>query len=779
MKRSLIAGATAAGLLFGAFVTPATVAVSAEVSTAPAVDCGSTVRSEAEATKRAAACDKDVEVLGTTENGARLFAEPNGAMRLEASAFERTIESRSAVRTVLRSSGTSGYGWTGSEWVGYCDPAESASDCVAAGKQRLVWQFDGLDLLAGLEPEDITSAEFSPNSMTAWFDRVNCTPNRLDLYDIPQISADTDWASTGLWTEDRHVGGNAFYASTCEQTPRYSGDRDFDAMQVAQRAARDDRSSVTLGLAAADESCMTCGWNKFQPSASLVVRFNDRAPLTPSNLEVGSRNTGNLPCTGEAVFRTTSVYIETHIVDPDDPTGTDGSIPAMTGTFRLTRADAPDKVVWEEHAKSFASWGNRYLVYIAPETMTQGRYILSVFGTDGFGQVGPSASCEFSIDYTNPEPPVVTPVVGGQAVYLKGIGSGRGGVGVPGSFLIESPSNDIRIYRYGINSQAASWEIAPTEKTVLNFTPTRSGRNYLTVEAIDRAGNRSLPATYEFYVGSDSTATTPPAITVTGPTSFALGDVPTASVTLSKDAAVPHGTVTVKLGSTVIGSATFDERVEELQLDRSALGTGTKTLMYTYQAFPGAPVWSTERTVTVGTFVTSRPASIDGIAQVGRTLTAQRWTWTPTPTTVTYQWRLDGAAVAGATSRTWTVPASAAGKKVSVTITGSANGYATLSVRSPATDPVKVGTFSAPRPTISGTRQVGYTLQAVRGTWSPLPTTVRYQWKVGGVAVPGATYYRFRVPVSARGKQVTVVVTGSRAGYANKTVYSPLSGTIR
>jgi hypothetical protein len=125
------------------------------------------------------------------------------------------------------------------------------------------------------------------------------------------------------------------------------------------------------------------------------------------------------------------------------------------------------------------------------------------------------------------------------------------------------------------------------------------------------------------------------------------------------------------------------------------------------------------------------------------------------------------------------VPASAVGKKVSVTIKGSANGYATLSVRSPATVPVKAGTFSAPRPTISGTRQVGYTLQAVRGTWSPLPTTVRYQWKVGGVAVPGATNYRFRVPASARGKQVAVVVTGTRAGYANKTVYSPLSGTIR
>ncbi|MFD6141589.1 hypothetical protein [Promicromonospora sp. NPDC060271] len=781
MKRSMIAGATAAGLLFGALATPATVAVSAEVSTVPPVDCGSTARSEAEAAELAAACDKDVEVHGVTDDGARLFAEPNGVMRLEASSVEHTIESRAAVRTVLRSSGTSGYGWTGQEWVGYCNPAESASSCATAGTQRLAWQFDGLGRLAGLEPEDITSATFSANMWTIWLDSVECTPNRLDLYDIPQISADTDWASTELWTEDRHVGGNALYASTCEQTPRYSvADRyrDFDAMEVARRAARDDRSSVTLGLAAPDETCMTCGWNKFQTTALLVVRFNDRAPLTPSNLEVGSRNTGNLPCTGEAVFRTTTVYIETYIVDPDDPTGTDGSIPATTGTFRLARADTPDKVVWEEHAKNFPLSSNRYLVYIAGGTMTQGRYVLSVFGTDGYGQVGPSATCEFSIDFTSPEPPVVTPVVGGQAVYTKG--SSRGGVGVPGSFLIDSPSSDIRTYRYGINSQTAAREIAPTENTVLNFTPTRSGRNYLTVEAIDRAGNRSVPATYEFYVGSGSTATTPPAITVTGPTSFTFGDVPTALVTLSKDAVTPYGTVTVKSGSTTVGSVSFDERTEELSLDGPALGVGTKTLTFTYSAFPDAPAWSTQRTVTIKppAFSTPISPSVSGTPRVGRTLTATRGPWTPEPTTVKYQWRLDGRAVSGATAYNWKLPASAKGKAVSVAITGSKTGYETKTVVSPATAAVMAGVFVAPTPTIAGSATVGSTLQVYRGTWTPLPSTVTHQWKIDGRSVEGATRSTFRVPTSARGKRVSVVVTGSLAGYTTKSV-SQSTGLIR
>jgi hypothetical protein len=171
--------------------------------------------------------------------------------------------------------------------------------------------------------------------------------------------------------------------------------------------------------------------------------------------------------------------------------------------------------------------------------------------------------------------------------------------------------------------------------------------------------------------------------------------------------------------------------------------------------------------------------SVSGTVQVGKTLTANRWTWAPTPTTVKYQWRLDGNAVSGATSKTWTVPASAKGKRVTVAITGSKVGYATKTLVSPATGAVLAGVFVAPRPTITGTASVGSTLSVVRGTWSPQPTTVRYQWKVGGVAVTGATNYLFRVPASARGKRIVVTVTGLRAGYTTRTVTAEPTSVIR
>jgi hypothetical protein len=178
-------------------------------------------------------------------------------------------------------------------------------------------------------------------------------------------------------------------------------------------------------------------------------------------------------------------------------------------------------------------------------------------------------------------------------------------------------------------------------------------------------------------------------------------------------------------------------------------------------------------------FSAVRSPAVSGTAQVGKTLTALRGPWTPAPTTNKYQWRLDGRSVSGATRQTWKVPASAKGKRVSVAITGSKIGYATKTLVSPSTVAVKAGVFVAPAPTVTGSARVGATLQVVRGTWTPQPSTVKYQWKVAGRSVEGATRSTFRVPSSARGKRVAVVVTGSLAGYTTKSVSRSMTSVIR
>jgi hypothetical protein len=75
---------------------------------------------------------------------------------------------------------------------------------------------------------------------------------------------------------------------------------------------------------------------------------------------------------------------------------------------------------------------------------------------------------------------------------------------------------------------------------------------------------------------------------------------------------------------------------------------------------------------------------ITGKAKTGSTVQVAVGTWTPQPTTFAYQWLADGVAIEGATGASFRIPSSLAGKELTVTVTGSRNGYETLSVTSQA-----------------------------------------------------------------------------------------------
>jgi hypothetical protein len=289
--------------------------------------------------------------------------------------------------------------------------------------------------------------------------------------------------------------------------------------------------------------------------------------------------------------------------------------------------------------------------------------------------------------------------------------------------------------------------------------------------AVDRAGNSSQTSRHTFDVGTGADAT-PPAITVSGGSSYIHGNTYTSSITLSADATTPYGGVTVSEGSTVLGSATFDARTKSVTIPAKKLAVGSHTLTYTYQAFPGAPKWSTTKVVkVVGTFVASTP-TISGTAKVGKTLTASKGTWTPAPSTVTYVWKAGTTTLKSGTSNQLVVPASAKGKQITVSVVGARSGYTTKTVTSAKTATVVAGTFTAPRPYLKGTVEYGHTVTAVRGTWSPSPSSVTYVWKIGGTVVKRGTSATLFLQKAWNGKQVTVTVIGSRAGYTTKSVTS-------
>jgi hypothetical protein len=76
---------------------------------------------------------------------------------------------------------------------------------------------------------------------------------------------------------------------------------------------------------------------------------------------------------------------------------------------------------------------------------------------------------------------------------------------------------------------------------------------------------------------------------------------------------------------------------------------------------------------------------------------------------------------------------------------------------------------SAPTPTITGTAQVGATLTAIPGAWSPAPVNLAYQWFRGNTAISGATAPTYVVQEADRGSVLSVQVTGSKSGYETQT----------
>jgi peptidoglycan hydrolase-like protein with peptidoglycan-binding domain len=183
-------------------------------------------------------------------------------------------------------------------------------------------------------------------------------------------------------------------------------------------------------------------------------------------------------------------------------------------------------------------------------------------------------------------------------------------------------------------------------------------------------------------------------------------------------------------------------------------------------------------TVDNATLTATAVPKIGGTAQVGKTLTVDAGTWKPAPVTLAYQWYRDRTAIAGATKATYTVQAADVGTKLKVSVTGTRSGYTPVTKDSDATAAVKKGAISAKTPTIGGKRDVGKTVTAVPGKWSPSGVAFTYQWYRDGKTIKGATKVTYKLTKSEKGKRMTVLVTGAKAGFEGVAKRSPVTRKV-
>jgi hypothetical protein len=143
--------------------------------------------------------------------------------------------------------------------------------------------------------------------------------------------------------------------------------------------------------------------------------------------------------------------------------------------------------------------------------------------------------------------------------------------------------------------------------------------------------------------------------------------------------------------------------------------------------------------------------------------------------TLSYQWKRNGAAIAGATTASYTTPAttsSDSAAQFSVTVTNSigsvTSASATLTVTAPpvissqpASQTVSVGQTAAFSVTASGTG------------------TLAYQWKKNGGAISGATLASYTTPAavaSDNGASFTVTVTGTSGSVTSNAATLTVNG---
>ena len=81
-------------------------------------------------------------------------------------------------------------------------------------------------------------------------------------------------------------------------------------------------------------------------------------------------------------------------------------------------------------------------------------------------------------------------------------------------------------------------------------------------------------------------------------------------------------------------------------------------------------------------------------------------------------------------------------------------------------------------PAVSGTPEVGQTLSAAPGAWTPTPTTYAYQWLADGKPVAGATDATFVLGSGKVGKQISVEVSARQAGYAAAAATSSATSAV-
>ena len=135
---------------------------------------------------------------------------------------------------------------------------------------------------------------------------------------------------------------------------------------------------------------------------------------------------------------------------------------------------------------------------------------------------------------------------------------------------------------------------------------------------------------------------------------------------------------------------------------------------------------------------------------------------------VTFQWLRDGSPISGGTKSTYLLTTADTKHLINVRLTYTKTAYRTVVVTGTALLVAEGALTKSPIPNISGTTKVGKTISAAPGSWDT-GVFLKYQWLRNGVAITNATSKTYKLTSLDLGTNISVSVTGSKAGYITVT----------
>jgi len=280
-------------------------------------------------------------------------------------------------------------------------------------------------------------------------------------------------------------------------------------------------------------------------------------------------------------------------------------------------------------------------------------------------------------------------------------------------------------------------------------TSSESGTQFTAVVTDGNASITSNPATLTV-----TAAAVAPSIT-SQPANQTVTAGKTASFSVTATGTAPLTYQWKKNGATISGATSASYATPAA----AASDTNAKFTVTVTNSVSNATSNAATLTVDVPPSITTQPAS--RTVNAGQTAS---FTVAATGTgTLTYQWKKNGAAISGATSSSYTTPATVAsdnGASFTVTVIGTAGNVtsnaATLTVSVPNTPP-SISTQPASKTVIAG-QTATFSISAT-GT---APMT--YQWNKGATTISGATSASYTTPATTtadNGAQFTVTITNA------------------